>query len=210
LSTRTQWLDTLKKSVEKQPKEADNSAARASTRSVNVFSKTLAQHTDKTDKGPANRDEPLARETLLDLLKNEREWWSFFKLCCERGSRRLTAQAWQFRDELRDRGQRFQAEDVEDALLGLARELLPASAAAGWNEDWAHELCKNTLTCLANHYARFSEHETVDFSAQDTWDERMCFAGQNNNPAAFRAALKGWEQAGLEAIKRVRVKGGAA
>jgi hypothetical protein len=38
----------------------------------------------------------------------------------------------------------------------------------------------------------------------------MCLEAQNNNPAAFRAALKGWEQAGLEAMERARVKGGAA
>ncbi len=38
----------------------------------------------------------------------------------------------------------------------------------------------------------------------------MVDAGLDNNPAAFRVALKGWERAGLEVIKRVRVKGGVA
>jgi len=38
----------------------------------------------------------------------------------------------------------------------------------------------------------------------------MVTAGLDNDPAAFRAALKGWERAVLEAIERVRVKGGAA
>jgi hypothetical protein len=100
---------------------------------------------------------------------------------------------------------------VEDALLGLARELLPDSVAAEWNEDWAHELCKDTLHRLENHYAGFpDEQEVVVLPAQEMWDERMCLAAQNNNPAAFRAALKGWEQAGLEAIERARMKGGAA
>jgi hypothetical protein len=37
----------------------------------------------------------------------------------------------------------------------------------------------------------------LDLSAQEVWDERMCAAGQNNDPAAFRTALKSWEQAGL-------------
>jgi hypothetical protein len=147
---------------------------------------------------------------LLELLKAKREWRRFFRECCETSVHRLTTQAWQFRDELVDRGHRFQTEEVEDALLGLARELLPESAAAAWNEDWAHELCKDTLTCLANHYARFSEHEIVDLSAQDMWDERVCIAGQNNDPAAFRSALKGWERAGLEAIERARAKRGVA
>jgi hypothetical protein len=148
---------------------------------------------------------------LLDLFKDEREWRRLFRSCCEMSTRRLTTQAWQFRDELGDRGHRFQTKEVEDALLGLAREILPDSAAAGWNEDWAHELCKHTLNRLENHYTGFpDEREVVVLPAQETWDERMCLAAQNNNPAAFRAALKGWEQAGLEAIERARAKGGAA
>jgi hypothetical protein len=35
-------------------------------------------------------------------------------------------------------------------------------------------------------------------------------ANLDNDPTAFRAALKGWEQAGLEAIERARMKGSAA
>ena len=34
--------------------------------------------------------------------------------------------------------------------------------------------------------------------------------GLANDPVGFRTALKGWEQAGIEALKRARVKGGAA
>jgi hypothetical protein len=211
LSTRTQWLETLKKSVEKQPKETHNSAARASARSVNAFSKTLARHTDKTDKGPASHDEPLAREARVGVLKNDREWWSFFKLCCERSSR-LTAQAWQFRDELRDRGHHFQTEVVEATLLGLARDLLPESAAADWDAEWAHELCKDALFRLAESYAGLSadEKDVLDLSAQHMWEERLTNASLGNNPATFRAALKEWERAGLDAMNRARVKGGAA
>lgn len=152
-----------------------------------------------------------ATTALLEQFKKEREWRQFFRSCSEMSTHRLATQTWQFRDELGDRGHRFQSEEVEDALLSLARELLPDSAAAGWNEDWAHELCKDTLNRLENHYAGFlAKQEDVEFSAHDTWDERMCLAGQNNNPAAFRAALKGWEQAGLETIERARVKGGTA
>jgi hypothetical protein len=50
----------------------------------------------------------------------------------------------------------------------------------------------------------------VKLSAQEAWDERMRAAGLANDPAAFRAALKGWERASLEAMERVRAKGGAA
>jgi hypothetical protein len=65
---------------------------------------------------------------------------------------------------------------------------------------------------LAKHYAGLSaeEKDALDLSDQDLWDERMVAAGLDNDPAAFRAALKGWERAGLEAIERARVKGGAA
>jgi hypothetical protein len=210
LKTRTLWLDILKTSVEKKSTETHQSAARASARPVNAFSEVLTQHTDKTDRSSANHEGPLARAALLELFRKERAWECFFRLCCETSTHRLTTQAWQFCDELRDRVHRFQTEEVEYVLLGLAREFLPDSAAAGWNHDWAHELCKDTLTHLANHYSRFSEHEIVDLSAQDTWDERMRSAGLDNDPAAFRVALKGWERAGLEAIEWARAKGGAA
>jgi hypothetical protein len=128
------------------------------------------------------------------------------------GTYRLVAQAWQFRDELKERGHRFPAKEVEDALLGLARDLLPESAAAGWDTKWAHALCKDALARLAEYYAGLSAEEKValDLSAQDVWDERMRSASLDNDPAAFRVALKGWEQAGLEAMKRVGTRGGAA
>jgi hypothetical protein len=65
---------------------------------------------------------------------------------------------------------------------------------------------------LAKCYAELSttEKEAVNLSAQEVWDERMRAAGLANDPAAFRVALKGWERAGLEAMERVRAKGGAA
>jgi hypothetical protein len=152
-----------------------------------------------------------AATALVDLFKEERQWRQFFRSCSEMSSHRLTTQTWQFRDELEDRGYSYPTEEVEDALLGLARELLPDSAAAGWSEDWAHELCKDTLNRLENHYAGFpAEQEVLVLPPQERGDERMCHAGQDNNPAAFRAALKGWEQAGLEAIERARAQGGAA
>ena len=82
---------------------------------------------------------------------------------------------------------------------------------AQWDAEWAHELCKDALTCLAKSYAELSatEKEAVNLSAQDIWDERMCAAGLANDPAAFRSAFKGWTRAGPEAIERVRIKGGA-
>jgi hypothetical protein len=153
-----------------------------------------------------------ARTALLELFKESSEWRSFFRSCCETSAPRLRSQAWQFCDELNDRGNQFQAEEVEDAMLGLARELLPDTPAAKWDTEWAHELCKDALAHLAKRYAEFSaaEKEAVDLSAQGVWDERMQAAGLANNPVAFRVALDGWTRAGLEAMERLRVKGGAA
>jgi hypothetical protein len=153
-----------------------------------------------------------ARTALLEQFTESGKWRSFFRSCCQRSALRLRSQTWQFHDELEERGSRFPAEEVEDVLLGLARELLPETQAAQWDARWAHELCKDALARLAKAYAGLSatEKEALDLSCQDVWDKRMHAAGLADDPAAFRAALKGWERAGLEAMQLVRVKGGAA
>jgi hypothetical protein len=152
------------------------------------------------------------RTALLELFKESSEWRAFFRSCCEISASRLRSQSWQFRDELNDRGNPFQAVEVEDALLELARDLLPVSPAAQWDPEWAHELCKDTLASLAKRHVELSsvEKEALDLSGLNAWDERMHAAGVMNDLTAFRTALKGWEQAGLEAMERVRVKRGAA
>jgi hypothetical protein len=65
---------------------------------------------------------------------------------------------------------------------------------------------------LNEHLASLSAKEkvVVDTSPEADWIGRMNAAAEANDPAAFRAAVKGWEQAGLEAMEQVRVKGGAA
>jgi hypothetical protein len=153
-----------------------------------------------------------ARTALLELFKGSSGWRTFFRSCCETSTLRLCSQVWQFRDELKDRGNQFQTDEVEDALLGLARGLLPDTPAAQWDDEWAHELCKDALARLVERYAELSttDKEVLDFSAQGAWDERMHSAGLANDPAAFRAALKGWTRAGLEAMEQLSVEGGAA
>ena len=153
-----------------------------------------------------------ARTALLELFRKSSEWRAFFRSCCENSAFRLRTQTWQFRNELKDRGNAFQAEELEGSLLGLARDLLPHTPAAQWDAEWAHYLCKDTLALLAKRYAELSaqEKDTVDLSAQDEWDERMHEAGLANDPVAFRAALKSWERAGLEAMEQIRIRGGAA
>jgi hypothetical protein len=153
-----------------------------------------------------------ARTALLELFKKSSECRAFFRSCCETSVFRLRTQTWQFRNELKDRGNAFQAEELEGSLLGLARELLPHTPAAQWDAEWAHYLCKDAFALLAKRYAELSaqEKDTVDLSAQDEWDERMHEAGLANDPVAFRAALKSWERAGLEAMEQIRIRGGAA
>src|SRR5918992_3547478 len=112
-----------------------------------------------------------ARSALLELFKESHQCRTFFRSCCETSAFRLRAQAWQFRDELKDGGNQFQADEVEDALLGLARELLPDTPAAQWDAEWAHDLCKGALAHLARAYAGLSaeEKDSLDLSAQDVW-----------------------------------------
>ena len=152
------------------------------------------------------------RTALLELFKDSSEWRAFFRSCCETSAFRLRSQAWQFREELKDRGNQIQTDEVEDSLLGLARELLPDTPAAQWDSQWAHDLCKDALALLAKRYAEFSDADTEvrDLSAQEVWDERMHAAGLASDPVAFRVALEGWTRAGLEAMEQVRIKGGAA
>jgi hypothetical protein len=153
-----------------------------------------------------------ARTALLELFKKSSGWRAFFRSCCESSAFRVRSQAWQFCEELNDRGNQLQAEEVEDSLLGLARELLPDTLAAQWDAEWAHDLCKDALAHLAKRYAEFStvDKEVLDLSVQEVWDERMHEAGLANDPVAFRVALDGWTRAGLEAMEQLRIKGGAA
>src|SRR5215217_5988307 len=153
-----------------------------------------------------------ARTALLKLFKDTGGSRAFFRSCCETSAFRLRSQALQFCEELEDLGNQFQTEEVEDALLGLARELLPDTQAAQWDAEWAHDLCRDALAHLARSYAGLSaeEKDTVDLSVQDEWDERMHYAGLANDPVAFRVALRGWTRAGLEAMELLRIKGGAA
>jgi hypothetical protein len=152
------------------------------------------------------------RTALLELFKESSEWRTFFRSCCETSTFRLRSQAWQFCDELNDRGNQIQKDEVEGSLPGLARELLPHTPAAQWDAEWAHDLCRDALAHLARSYAGLSakEKDTVDLSAQDWWDKRMREAGLANDPVAFRMALDGWTRAGLEAMEGSRIRGGAA
>lgn len=153
-----------------------------------------------------------ARTAVVELLKAEPEWRSFLKRCCEKSALRLRSQAWQWQDELADRGQNFPLPDVEDSLMDLARRFFPDSPAAQWDADHASRLCRDALARLGEHYANLSEGErdALDLSGQEFYEDAMLKASIDNDPAAFRAALKEWERAGLEALERARERDGAA
>jgi hypothetical protein len=153
------------------------------------------------------------RTALVGLLKESGEWRAFFKRCCRTSGYRLASQGWQFRAGLDDEGQRFRFDEVEDALLSLARELFPDTPAAQWDTQWADKLCKDAMAArLSEQYAGLSEEErdALDLSGQDAHEARMVAAAEANDPAEFRGALKGWEQVGVGAIGGDRAGKGAA
>jgi hypothetical protein len=45
-----------------------------------------------------------ARTALLELFKDSSMWRAFFRSCCETSAFRLGSRAWQFREEVNDRG----------------------------------------------------------------------------------------------------------
>ena len=143
---------------------------------------------------------------LAKLLTASPEWRVFYRECCKAGALRLRGQAWQFRDELRDRGKVVVLHDVEDALLTMARKVLPETPAAQWNPEWAGDLIHTALARLAEHYAEISagEREALDLSGQDRWKEWMQAACIANDPAAFRQAQRGWERGTAEALEVAR------
>src|SRR5918995_2536202 len=100
-----------------------------------------------------------ASTALLNLFKKSSAWRAYFRSCCETSPSRLLSQAPQFRDELEERGHGFLTEEVEDSLLGLARELLPHTPAAQWDAEWAHNQCNDALARLAQRYAEISTAE---------------------------------------------------
>ena len=81
-----------------------------------------------------------ATRAVADLIRESLKYRRFFKQCCETSAFRLRSQAWQFGEELLDWGQPFSHEDLEDALLTIARKVLPETPAAAWDVEWAGAL----------------------------------------------------------------------
>jgi hypothetical protein len=151
-----------------------------------------------------------AARAIAELLRDSDEWRGSFRSCCETGALRLRKQAPQFRDELRERdptdAEAIALADVEDALLQVARKVLPKTPAAKWDPEWAAQLCSDALSRLAEHYASISavEREAPDLGAGEAWQDEMHRAALANDPAAFRKCLAGWESEVLGAMGHSR------
>jgi hypothetical protein len=135
----------------------------------------------------------VTRSAVVTLLKAEHDWRKFFRVSCEAGVSRLWASSYQFRDELQTRGEVHTPEEIGDVLLALAREKLLDSPAARWNAQWVSRLCRESLERLSEHYGKLSEEERegLDLSGQEPHEDAVIAAGEENDPAAFRVALKG-------------------
>ena len=137
-----------------------------------------------------------ARDAILWLITTEKEWLEAFRLMCRHSPFRLRAQIWQFRDELRDRGHEFEHEELEDTLFELARILLPESPAAKWDTEWAAELVSKACRILNEHYIA-----GVDHSVFEPWAEKIDAAAEAEDRRAYREAVNGYLNEGLEAIE---------
>ncbi len=152
-----------------------------------------------------------AVKALGDLLRDSEEWRAFFRRSCEEGPLRLRAVVHQWCAELEDRGHTVALEDLEDALTTAARKLLPDSPGARWDPEWASRTFKSAVARMGERYARLTEaeQEALSFSDQHPWEDGLQAAYVANDPAAYRAALEGWERAGLEAIEAIGRQGAA-
>lgn len=129
-------------------------------------------------------------DKLLLKLLSKQAWSHFFQACCESGVLRLEAQAWQFREELKNR---HRLDDVQDALFDLARELMPESPAAAKAayEDWAGGLLRQMFNLLNDRGL-----EGPDGEDADTIDE----AYATYSRVALRAAARGYAMKAMRGV----------
>ena len=93
-----------------------------------------------------------ATTAVADLLRASEEYRAFFKRCCETSAERLVSQAPQFGEELVRRGAVLDPEDLEDALLVLARKVLPDSPGSAWPVELAAERASAAYRYCAKLY----------------------------------------------------------
>jgi hypothetical protein len=151
------------------------------------------------------------RSALVELLKDNRDSRTFFKVCCKYSAFRLRSQAYRFRDELLERGHAAPLDKVEDTLFELARQLLPETPAADFT-TWAGLLCGDAIASLGERFADLSqeEREGTDLSAAWVRNEDIVAACEAEDMGALREALRFYDHEALGALERARAQSGAA
>ena len=151
------------------------------------------------------------KTALVELLKESRDYRTFFKRCCNTSALRLRSQAWRFRDELLVLGVAASLEAVQDTLLELARDLFPDSPGADFT-TWAGLLCGDAMARLSEHYANPSpeEKDAIDLSAAWVRNDEIVAACEVESLAALRKALRSYEREARQAVEAARERSGAA
>ncbi len=146
-----------------------------------------------------------ATTAVADLLRASEEYRAFFKRCCETSAERLVSQAPQFGEELERRGVVLDPEDLEDALLILARKVLPDSPGSAWPVELAAERASAAYRYCAKLYpgngASLAPVRAADNAAMN--------AGAAGDWQAYSAALREMRRAAREAWG-ARERAGAA
>jgi hypothetical protein len=142
-----------------------------------------------------------ATTAVADLLRDSDEYRAFFRRCCETSADRLTSQAWQFGEELERRDVVVDLEDLRDALLTLARKVLPDSPGSTWPVELAAERASAAYRCCPGVEASLDAVGAADNAAMD--------AETAGDWQAYSAALRGMKRAAREAWA-VRERTGAA
>jgi len=146
-----------------------------------------------------------ATTAVANLLRASHDYRTLFRQCCQTSAERLGSQAWQFRNELRDRGVVVELEDLEDALLILARKVLPDSPGSAWPVELAAERASAAYRYCANLYPG---HD-ASLDAVGAADNAAMDAEAAGDWQAYSAALRRMKRAAREAWG-VRERTGAA
>jgi hypothetical protein len=148
---------------------------------------------------------------IVELLKDSREWRTFFKGSCETSAFRLRSQAYRYRDELAERGFVAELGAVQDTLFELARDLFPESPAADFSA-WAELLYRDALARIQEHFTTLSANQKDAMDLSRAWEcnDRMEAAVRDEDLPAYREAVRVYEREALGALEETKKTSGAA
>jgi hypothetical protein len=133
-----------------------------------------------------------ARTAVLELLQENPGWRCFFRQCCETSSFRLCSQVWQRRADLRDRGQDFDLQVLEDALSDLARELMPDSPAAAWDATWEREMPERAERYAEEKMDKLPPESRATVDVRSDLLVEVGRAAAERSRARYQMALRAW------------------